>query len=492
MVQGDLREYIRALERTGDIVRIKEEVDWDLEVGAISRLACEFSGPAILFEKIKDYAEGYRILGGLFATWRRVAIAIGLPPETSVREIHHVYEERVEHPIRPVLVESGPCKQNIIINENDIDLYRFPAPLCHEGDGGRYIGTWDLTVSKDPDSDWTNWGMYRFMIQSKRYLVGAAAPLSHLGMVLRKKYLSTKQSMPVAVVIGADPLCSLVAATGYRVGESEADFAGGLRQEPVALVKCETSDLLVPANAEIVIEGEILPDKTAPEGPFGEYPGYRHEEDRLGILIRVTAMTYRDFPIVTMSNLGVPPDDSSVAGAIGVTLALKRRLLRHGIPVTDVFLPTEGASHLVVVGVKSGGEDMAKRIRDILIGRRAWYTKIIVVDEDVDVFNVGQVIHAFSVKCHSYRGISLIQAEGKGNPLTPCYSRTEREKQMAAIALLDCTWPTDWPWKEIPMKMSFEKIYPPEVKEKAVTKLRKYGFNWTNLCNGKKETEYHE
>lgn len=492
MAPGDLREFIKALERTGDIVRIKDEVDWDLEAGAISRWVSEHSGPAILFEKIKDYPEGYRILGGPLATWRRVAVAMGYPPEASVRELHHIYEERVEHPIKPVLVESGPCKQNVVAHGDDIDLYRFPAPLCHEGDGGRYIGTWNITVSSDPDSDWTNWGMYRLMIQSKRYLVGAASPFSHLGMILQKKYISSKRPMPVAVVIGADPLCSLAAATGYRVRESEADFAGGLRQEPVALVKCETSELLVPANAEIVIEGEILPDRTAPEGPFGEYPGYRHEERLMGILIRVTAITYRDAPIITMSNLGVPPDDSSVGGAMGVTFALKRRLLTHGIPVTDVFLPPEGASHLVVVGVKSAGSGVAKRIRDILTGRRAWYTKIIVVDEDVDVFDIGQVLHAFSVKCHSSRGISLIELEGKGSQLTPCYSRAEREKQMAAIALFDCTWPPDWPRQEIPMKMSFEEVYPPEIKETALTKLRKYGLNRTGLCRDEKGAGYHE
>jgi phenylphosphate carboxylase alpha subunit len=492
MVPGDLREFIKALEKTQDIVHMKEEVDWDLEAGAISRLVSESSGPAILFEKIKDYGDGYRILGGPLATWRRVAIAMGLLPQTSVREIHRVYEERVDQPIKPVLVESAPCKQHILLHENEIDLYRLPAPLCHEGDGGRYIGTWDLIVSKDPDSDWMNWGMYRFMIQSRRYLVGAAAPFSHLGTILKKKYLPTRRSMPVAVVIGADPLCSLAAATGYRVGENEVDFAGGLRRGPVDVIKCETTDLLVPANAEIVIEGEILPDRTAPEGPFGEYPGYRHEETQLGVLMRVTAITHRDSPILTMSNLGVPPDDSSVAGAMGVTVALKRRLLRHDIPTTGVFLPPDGASHLVVVGVKSGGMDMAKRIRDLLTGQRAWYTKIIVVDEDVDVFDMGQVMHAFSVKCHSTRGISLLEVEGKGNQLTPCYSRDEREKRMAAIGLFDCTWPPGWPRRDIPTKMSFEEAYSHEVKKTAIAKLRRYGWDWKNLGDGKEEAGHHD
>jgi 4-hydroxy-3-polyprenylbenzoate decarboxylase len=161
---------------------------------------------------------------------------------------------------------------------------------------------------------------------------------------------------------------------------------------------------------------------------------------------------------------------------MGVTVALKRRLLRHGIPVTDVFVPPEGASHTVLVAVKSGGIDMAKRIRDILSGRRAWYTKILVLDEDVDVFDMKQVIHAFSVKCQSYRGISLTMEEGKGSRLTPCYSKEEREKMMAAIAVFDCTWPPEWPEHEKLTKMSFEEIYPRKIKEKALNKLEKYGL----------------
>jgi len=475
MVPRDIREFITALERTGDLVSIKEEVDWDFEVGAISRRACELSGPATLFERIKDYPEGFRILGGPLATWRRVAIAMGLPPEASIREIHHAYEQRIEHPIKPVVVKSWAHRRNVMQGD-DVDLYRFPAPMCHELDGGRYIGSWDLVVSQDPDSEWSNWGMYRFMVHNRRFLVGSPSPVSHLGTLLQQKFLPAGRSMPVAMVIGADSLSSLVAATGYRRGESEVDFAGGLRQMAVKLVKCESNELLVPANAEIVIEGEIMPDATAPEGPFGEYTGYRREAVMMGVLVRVTAITYRDSPVVTMSCLGVPPDDSAVAGAMGVAVGLKRRLFNRGLPVTDVFLPPEGASHLVVVGLKSGGSEMAKKVRDVLSGRRAWYTKIMVVDEDVDVFNMGQVLHAFAVKCHSFRGISLTQQDGTGNVLTPCYSKEERERRTGATALFDCTWPREWPRDDIPLKMSFNDAYPEEVKSKILQKWDEYGF----------------
>jgi 4-hydroxy-3-polyprenylbenzoate decarboxylase len=136
--------------------------------------------------------------------------------------------------------------------------------------------------------------------------------------------------------------------------------------------------------------------------------------------------------------------------------------------------------------------DMAKRIRDLLTGQRAWYTKIIVVDEDVDVFDMGQVMHAFSVKCHSTRGISLLEVEGKGNQLTPCYSRDEREKRMAAIGLFDCTWPPGWPRRDIPRKMSFEEAYSHEVKKTAIAKLRRCGLDWKNLGDAKEEAGHHD
>lgn len=474
MIPKDLREFIEALDKSGDLVRIKRGVDWDLEVGAISRRACEAAGPATLFEKIKDYPKGFRILGGVLATWRRVAVAMGLRPEISIREIHRIYEERIGCPVKPIVVKDSP-RCNVLIGE-DIDLYTLPSPMCHELDGGRYIGTWDVVVSKDPDNMWTNWGMYRFMVHNRRYLIGSPTPVSHLGMMLKEKFLPRTSAMPIAVVIGADMLSSLAAATGHRVGESEVNFAGGLRLEPVELIKCVTNDLMVPANAEIVIEGEILPKATAPEGPFGEYTGYRRESDRTGTLVRVTAITYRDEPIVTMSSLGVPPDDSSIAGAMGVSVALKRRLLGHKLPITDVFLPPEGASHMVVVGVKSGGSKVAKKIRDVISGRRAWYTKIVVMDEDVDVFDIGQVIHALAVKCHSYRGIHLSQQEGVGSPVTPCYSRQEKDKLVGATALFDCTWPREWSNDEIPVKMSFEDAYPPEIKSRVIKNWRRYGF----------------
>lgn len=476
MAFKDNREFIVALEKTGDVVRIKKEVDWDLEAGAICRRACELSGPALLFEKIRDYPEGYRIFAAPVATYRRVAIAMGLPSDTSVEKIYEEYERREEAAISPVVVKDGPVKENVMLGD-DIDLYHFPAPMCHYGDGGRYIGTWGFVVNKDLDSEWTNWGMYRVHVNNQRSLAMSPAPGSNLSMVLRQKYLPKNLPMSVAVVIGADPLSSIASSAGYPVGKDEADLAGGLRQEPVELVKCETNDLLVPAHAEIVIEGEVLPDVSAAEGPFGEYSGYRSRGFEPKLYCRVTAITYRNAPILTLSNMGVPPDDSHVGGCLSTAVSVKRRIQRAGIPVVNVYVPPEGAAFMAVVSVRSGGKEVAKSVGDAIGKRRAWISKIIVVDDDVDVFDMRQVIHAFSVKCHSTRGVILKDTPpGTGNPFSPCLSPEEQKAAVGAMAVFDATWPTDWPKAQIPIKASFDVIYPQEIRDKVLANWSEYGL----------------
>ena len=191
MAFRDHRDFFAVLEKEGELLRIGQEVDWDLEVGAIGRRVYEMEGPCLLFEKIKDYQKGFRISNGTTGTWSRVALAMGLSKKTSVREIYRVYEEKLEKKIPPRIVkkEDAPCKENIMIGD-DIDLYKFPSPMIHEGDGGRYIGTWDLVVCNDPETGWTNWGMYRFMVHTKDWLTGWPQPTSQLAMIFKKHYLS--------------------------------------------------------------------------------------------------------------------------------------------------------------------------------------------------------------------------------------------------------------------------------------------------------------
>jgi len=477
MAFKDHRDFFEVLERENELAKIKKEVDWDGEVGAISRKTFEQKGPALLFEKIKDYPEGYRISNGTSGTWGRVALSMMLPKNTPVRKIYKEYEERIDINIPPKIVKKAdaPCKENIMLGEK-VDLNEFPAPMVHEGDGGRYIGTWDVVVNREPETNWTNWGMYRFMVHTKNWLTGWPQSTSQLAFIMKKSYLPYNKPMPIAVVLGTDPLSHIVATAGIKTFEDEVDHVGGLRGEPVELVKCETSDLLVPAHAEIIIEGELMPDQIAPDGPFGEYPGYRSGTMCAGVAVKVKAITYRSKPIVTMIALGTPPDDSSIAASLTAAVAMKKGLLRHGVPVTDVYVPPEGVTHLIVIGVTRGGAETARKVLDYFTLRRVMTNKHIIVDADVDVFNMAEVLHCFATRCHPGRGILYEWYEGRSNSLTPFYSPEERKKLKGVSVAFDSTWPPEWEKEIVPIKASFNTIYTEETIDKVNKNWESYGI----------------
>ncbi|MEM3484346.1 MAG: UbiD family decarboxylase [Candidatus Bathyarchaeia archaeon] len=472
------RDFFDLLDKENELAVVKEEVDWDLEVGAIGRKTYENEGPAVLFEKIKDYPSGYRISNGTTGTWRRVALAMGMPKNATVRQIYNEYERRVEKKIPPKVVkkEEAPCKEKMVMGK-DVDLFMFPAPMIHEGDGGRYIGTWDIVVCKDPETGWQNWGMYRFMIHTKNWMTGWPQTTSHLAFIMKKSYLPHNKPMPVALVLGADPISHIIATAGIGLYENESEYAGALRGEPVELVECETSDLLVPAHAEIVIEGELVPDKIAPEGPFGEYPGYRSGTMCCGVAVKVNCITYRDNPILTMIALGSPPDDSSIAASLTAAISMKKGLQKHGVPVTDVYIPPEGVTHLIIIGVRKGGTEVTRKVLEFFTRRRVMTNKHIIVDADVDVFNLAEVLHAFSTRCHPGRGILYEWYEGRANSLTPFYSPQERKRLKGVSVAFDSTWPPEWEQEIVPVKASFSSIYGKETIEKVERRWKSYGIN---------------
>lgn len=475
MTYKDNREFISALEKTGDIVRIKEEVDWELEAGAIVRRTNELQGPAILFEKIKGYSSEYPIFGTPMATNRRIALAMGMPVHSTARDIQIEYERRIGKPIKPTLVKDAPCKE-VRLTGKDVDLCTFPAPLIHSGDGGRYLCTWHLVANRDPDTGWMNWGMYRAMVHDRSTLGCLIMPYQHQGMIYYSKYLSKNKPMPFAIAIGCDPLVSVVAAAFIRKGESEADYAGALHQAPLEVVKCETNDLLVPAHAEIIIEGEVAVDRLIPEGPFGEYTGYRHPERRLLPPFIVKAITHRKEPILTISNMGMPVDESAACMAITSGVSLKDYLKRRGLEVKDVCVPAETATFLAIVSVEKPTDDTAERLKNLIAAGRVNISKVLLVDTDIDPFNLAQVIHAFSTKCHPGRGIFSSLTAGV-NPLTPYLSHQERKSGTDALVVMDCTWPASWSREtDIPPRVSFNEVYPEEIKEKVLENWKKYGF----------------
>ncbi len=470
----DNRAFIEALRASQDLAEVRDEVDWDLEVGAIARRLCERDGPAVWFQNVKDYP-GQSIFANPLATWRRVAMALGLEPQAHVREIYRAYEERERSPVEPQRVEHGVCQEHVIRGDA-VDVTSVPAPMVHEGDGGRYIGTWDLVVSTDPETGWTNWGTYRFMVHDEHTLAGWPRSTSHLGKILRDRYLPKRQPMPIALVIGADPLSHLAAGATYMLGGDERALAGGLRGAPVEICPAVTSHLLVPARAEMVIEGEILPDRIAMEGPYGEYPGYRTGEMAYGILMDVQAITHREAPIHTLDATGFKDDSATVTSFTGA-IAVKRRLERHGVPVTDVYVPPEGAIHTAVVSVRQGGGEVTRKVLEVLTARRALLSKIFVVDEDVDVFDMEEVMHAFSTRCHPGRGVFVERYEGRANGLTPCYSEAERRTLTGATVAFDCTWPPAWDrLTSVPVKATFDGIFGEDLRQRVLSRWEELGL----------------
>jgi 4-hydroxy-3-polyprenylbenzoate decarboxylase len=471
----DLREFIERLKKTDDIIFIEEEMDWNLEIGAVIRRCNEKKGPATLFQKIKDYTSGYRILGGPLATYRRMAVALGLSPDASFSEMIDVYLERFRNPIKPNVVLTGPCKENILLGD-EVDLLKFPVPVIHEGDGGRYIGTWHIVAVKDLDSDWANWGMYRLMVHDSKTMGGLMVPQQHIGMILNK-YESLNRPMDIAVAIGTEPITSFIAASYIPKGVSEVDIIGGLRKEPLEIVKCETMDLFVPAASEIVIEGQVLPNTRKDEGPFGEYGGYMAGGRGPRPVIKVNAITYRNEPILTVSNMGTPVDDSDILTNITNSAELKYGLREAGLPITEVYIPPQSCSNMCVVGTKTPYSNIAKQIASFIWSHKSGFyiPRVIVVNDDVDPTDMDQVIFAFATKCHPERGTTVYK-DMPGSPLTPFLSFQEREWFRCTNVLYDCTWPLDWKDEHIPKLASFKSIYPEELQKNVIKKLKKYNI----------------
>jgi phenylphosphate carboxylase alpha subunit len=468
----DLREYVVKLEEAGELTRIKEVVDWNLEAGAMSRRALEQGLPAPYFEKVKGCSSGYQLVSGLLGNIRRVAIAMDMAPDTHVRELIEEYLRRKDKPIKPRLVKNGPCKENILVGK-DVDLLKFPIPMIHDGDGGRYLGTWHLTVTKEMEGDWVNWGMYRHMLHNKNSFGILAPPPKHLALIQD----GWRKPMEVAVVIGTEPIPTLCAGTPMPYGVSEVDIAGGLRGEPVQVVKCETINLTVPASAEIVIEGEIRPGDELEEGPFGEYTGYRSEQRRLRPVVRVKAITHRNNPIFTMSCMGIPVDDCGAMFAVCKSAAFLDELRAKGLPVTGANVVPEGATHAIVVSTKVPYYGIAGEIAQVVWGARhgCLTPVVIVVEDDVDPHNLGEVFHAMMTKCHPVKGINKVE-HALAWPLIPWLNTHERDYRIGARVYFDCTWPVDWKPEDTPQRMSFAEAYPPQVQQKAMKLWRKYGY----------------
>jgi UbiD family decarboxylase len=307
----------------------------DEDIGCLSEIIAERKGPILVFDKIPGHEPGFRICANALRSPKRVALAVGLPLDAHKVELARLWKEKKKalSPISPKVLSDGPIFENIQKGP-DVNLTGFPAPLWHSKDGGRYIGTGDMVVVREPDQGWLNTGVYRGMVQKKDRLSLWINPMKH-GRIIIERYWARGQAAPVAVVLGCDPLTWMQASMSPPFGVSEYAMAGAYREKPLDVVTLPDTGLQVPAHAEIVLEGDIPPlsEESAYEGPFGEWPGYYSHQGHEPI-VRIKNIYYRNDPIL----LGVPPlrplGDNSHVGIPTTAVQVWEHLERSG--VTDV------------------------------------------------------------------------------------------------------------------------------------------------------------
>lgn len=403
MAYNDLRDWISTLEAEGELARVKAKVDWDLEIGGITQRVFDEEGPALLFENIKDHEETIcrKLFTASLSTYPRIALALGLPKETHPREIIKMYMERIKQPVKPVVVDTGPVKENILHGE-EVDLFQFPAPKWHDRDGGRYIGTFDGVVTKDPDTGWINIGLYRRMIHDRNHLGITVIHGQHIWRHFRK-YRKMGRPMPIAFVNGWDPVLPMVACSAQPPEVCEYDIMGALRGRPVELVKCETVDLLVPATAEIVMEGEVTTNiaEFRREGPFGEYTGYYASEPIDKPVFTVKCITHRNDPILQGTMEGVPINEDHRVSSINFSALLWDALNRTMTGVTGVNVhPSTGwANVFIQIDNSYVGQvhQAAATVWSLGISNHVG-KNIMVVDEDIDIFDLNKLNWAFAYR----------------------------------------------------------------------------------------------
>ncbi len=452
-MQPDLRHFIGELERAKEIERI-EGADWDVEIGTVTELSEERSGPALLFDRIKGYPAGYRVVSNLAATPRRVAAILGFPLDISNVELVRQTKDKFKElkPIRPVHVSIGPVLENVLEGAN-VDVLKFPTPKWHEYDGGRYIGTADLVIMKDPKGGWVNVGTYRSQIHDRQTLGLWIAPGKH-GRIIAESYWAQGKPCPVAVCFGAHPLVWIPSITAFPWGVEEWDIVGALLGEPLPVITGELTGLPIPAHAEIAIEGEIpSPDvESHDEGPFGEWPGYYASGIvKKEMIIKVKRIMHRNDPILCGSPPMKPPADGSPS-FITRSANLWHELERSGIPgIKGVwFMRSGGNRYLSVISIEQKYGGHAKQVAmAAMSGEEGAFQGrfVIVVDDDIDPSNDQDVLWAVATRCDPATAIDIIDGcwSAALDPIISPEKRARGDYTNSRAIILACR---PWYWRK--------------------------------------------
>lgn len=466
----DLREFIDKVKELGEL-RVIEGANWDLEIGAATYLSAKaLNPPAILFDRIKGYPAGYRILANPFSNDKRLALTLGLPLEVSRLELVRKMKDKLKESLKlipPVEVNDGSIMQNVYTGD-EVDLFKFPSPKWQSLDGGRYLGTGDTVTVRDPDEGWINVSAQRLQIHDKNTAAIFSEPGKHFD-VIRKKYWARGQSCPIVVTCGQHPM--FVFAGGRRIpwGMSEYDWLGSWRKEPVEVIRGPITGLPIPCNAEIALEGEMASPEfeSKIEGPFSEWPGH-YSPGRPEPVFKVKCVLHRNDPIIlaVLPFLGRGGNNYNISH-VGKAAQVWNMLdtMVPGIKGVWVYFEFGGTNNIVIsLEQKYGGH--AKQAALLALGQMSYQTKfIIVVDDDVDPTNIRHVLWAVGVRSEPVEWETIKGTWGGYlDPRLPPEKREAGDITHSAAIILACK-PYHW-IKDFPPAVEEDPELEQRVKEK--------------------------
>lgn len=469
----DLREFLEKLERIGQL-RIVEGADWDLDIGTINELMSERKGPALLFDKIKGYPPGYRVASNLLYQRQAQILTFGLPEEGSDLDRVRYWKDKYSNfkPVPPIVVKNGPILENVSTGD-DIDMFKFPAPKWHMLDGGRYIGTGGMQITRDRDEGWVNFGTYRVMIHEKRLLSRYISVAKH-GAIHRKKYWDKGEDAPVCMVFGEDPLLFGIASMPIPWGISEYDMAGYIKGKGIEVIIDDVTGLPIPATAEIAVSGFSPPPtrEGREEGPFGEWQGYYATGSRTEPVVHVKKLYHRHDPIIFGQPPVKPPVNTWFPIPIHTAPAVWNQLEKLGIPgIKGVYIHGMGGRIFCCISLEQMFLGHAKQVAilaaGILQGGACTGRFIITVDEDIDPSDFDEVLWAVTTRMDPETQMDIIPGciTSQADPILTPEKRAAKDFTAAKIIMNACK---PYHWKD---KFSVTNIASPELRE---TILKKY------------------
>jgi len=414
---GGLRGWLAAVAGMGELLHVKG-AHWDAEMGAITHMLTEKSqgtAPAILFDEVPGYPKGFRTLYGELSSLRRIALTLGLPLERARKtDIVQQYHARMQSltPLAPRFVEDGPILENVLEGDR-VDVLKFPVPRHHERDTARYIGTADCVMTQDPDAGWFNLGAYRCQVYDGR-TIGCQITEGKHGRIHRDKNFERGQPMKVVVLVGQDPLLFLLSGSPLPDGVGELDIAGGIRGAPIEVIRGPYTGFPIPADAEIAIEGEMVPGHLRPEGPFGEWMGYYSDDTVPRPYLDVKTILHRNDPILCCAPQHKPVDETGLLKGIAGAAQVWRALDACGLPdVLGVWNHEAGpATRFTAIQIRQRYPGHARNVLHVAANCQggAYAGKwTVVVDDDIDAGDLDQVLWAMSTRFDPLTDIDIIQ-----------------------------------------------------------------------------------